>query len=147
MPVMRAMALAFPDDPASWRFEQQFLSGPSLLVAPITAPGGRVTAYLPRGRWHGLWNGESYEGGRTVDLDMKLDEIPVFGRDGHVLALGPVVQRTDELGPNPAIAELWAFGYEGSVRLAANTEPPIVRTWECSLASASVSEVVFKRLR
>jgi alpha-D-xyloside xylohydrolase len=143
LPVMRAMALAFPEEPESWGFEHQFLCGPSLLVIPVIEPGGRVVAYLPEGRWHDLWSGESLDGGRSLVLEAPLDRIPVFGRDGHVVRLAPVAQTTAEQGD--AIAELWAFGYEGRIELAANAAPPAVRTWECRVVSASTSEVVLKR--
>ena len=142
MPVMRAMALAFPEEPESWGFEQQFLCGPALLVVPILEPGGRVVAYLPEGRWHDLWSGDSLEGGRSLVIEAPLDRIPVFGRHGHVVPLGPVAQTTAEQGP--AIAELWAFGFEGKVELPHNTDPPAVRSWECKVQSASAREVVFK---
>ena len=40
LPPMRAMPLAFPDQPESWAFDTQYLFGPDLLVAPILRPGG-----------------------------------------------------------------------------------------------------------
>ncbi|MBI1774643.1 MAG: glycoside hydrolase family 31 protein [Proteobacteria bacterium] len=155
LPVMRAMPLAFPDDPASWRFELQFLCGPSLLVVPVVEPGGRVSAYLPAGTWHALWSGESIQGGRAVALEVPLDHIPVFGREGHLLPLGPVVQHTGELPQPSPITELWAFGRpqprrgagglaleeDGrSVRIAGLAAGATVRSW--AEANAVVSNGV-----
>jgi alpha-D-xyloside xylohydrolase len=50
MPVMRAMNLAFPEDPLAWQFEHQYMLGPSLLVAPVIQAGGHVRFYLPAGK-------------------------------------------------------------------------------------------------
>ena len=105
------MALAFPHDKAAWAFEEQYMFGPALLVAPITQPGGNVDIYLPKGNWVHLWNGEHYTGGQVISLkDYPLDQIPVFGRVGSWLPLGPVVQHTGELDGKEPVNELWVFG-------------------------------------
>jgi alpha-D-xyloside xylohydrolase len=81
MPVQRAMALACPRDPASFAFEEQFMCGPDIFVAPCVEPGGKVTFYLPRGRWRRFPDGADIcEGGRVVALRLALDEIAAFIR-------------------------------------------------------------------
>lgn len=58
VPMMRAMSLAFPDDAIASTFDQQYLFGSQLLVAPITAQGQTVKdVYLPSGEWYDFWNG------------------------------------------------------------------------------------------
>jgi alpha-D-xyloside xylohydrolase len=116
MPVMRAMPLAFPGDRASWAFEEQYLLGPSLLVAPVLRPGGRVRLYLPAGRWWvidesgGADETEVVDGARVIERTMTLETIPMYGRDGCLVPLGPAVQHTGELDPGVHIDEVWAFG-------------------------------------
>lgn len=110
MPVARAMALAFPEDRLAWGFEEQYMLGPSLLVAPVIAPGGGARFYLPAGGWYDVWTGERMDGPLAVERSMPLDRIPVFGREGHILILGPAVQHTGELGSGPQIDEAWTFG-------------------------------------
>ena len=39
-----------------------------------------------------------------------LDQFPVFGREGHVLPLGPAVQHTGEIDPAAPLEQLWVFG-------------------------------------
>lgn len=111
MPVIRSMALAFPDDKASWSFEEQYMLGPSLLVAPIIQAGGHVDVYLPKGTWYNIWNGNRIEGGKVLTIDdLPLEEMPVFGREGYWLPLGPVVESTDNLMDDMVINEIWTFG-------------------------------------
>ncbi|MDQ7858124.1 MAG: glycoside hydrolase family 31 protein [Armatimonadota bacterium] len=110
LPVMRAMAVAFPYDRASWAFEQQYLLGPSLLVAPVVVPGGRVQVYLPTGGWYEVPTGVRHQGPAVLDLTVPIDRAPIFGREGYLLPLGPEVQHTGELGPDPHVEEVWAFG-------------------------------------
>jgi alpha-D-xyloside xylohydrolase len=110
MPVMRAMPLAFPSDRVSWHYEQQYMLGPSLLVIPVVVPGGNVRFYLPSGRWYDIWNQSWLEGPGVFERHAPLDHIPVFGREGTLLPLGPVVQHTGELNPGLHLDEVWAFG-------------------------------------
>ncbi len=111
LPVMRAMALAFPDDRAARGFEEQFCCGPALLVAPILRPGGITELWLPAGGWYDLWTGERHEGGRLLRLSgLKLDRMPVFGREGHLLPLGRAVQHTGEIDAAHPVDEVVAFG-------------------------------------
>lgn len=79
--------------------------GPDLLIAPILRPGGRVRLYLPRGRWRDLVSGESFDGGRSLELDYALERFPVFARAAAEIPLGPAVQHTGEVpfsGGSPA---------------------------------------------
>src|SRR5579864_1356247 len=109
LPVMRAMPLAFPDDPAAAAFEEQYLLGPALLVAPVLRPGGRVRVYLPGGGWYDLADQSRVVGPRVIDGIAALDRMPVYGREGCLLPLGPAAQHTAELTSNGP-AELLAFG-------------------------------------
>ncbi len=110
MPVMRSMVLSFPDDPISWQFEHQYLLGPSLLVIPIIQPGGNVRFYLPAGKWYDIWNHAWIQGPGLFERKVPLDHIPVFGREGALLPLGPAVQHTGELKAGLDLEQVWAFG-------------------------------------
>ncbi len=110
LPVMRAMPLAFPGDPVAWQFEHQYMLGPSLLVAPVIRPGGRLRFYLPAGRWYDIWEKRWRQGPGFYEEERPLAHIPVFGREGAMLPLGPAVQHTDALASDLDIEEVWAFG-------------------------------------
>jgi alpha-D-xyloside xylohydrolase len=110
LPVMRAMPLAFPGHSLGRSFEEQYLFGPSLFVAPVVNPGGRLIYYLPPGGWYDLWSGERKEGPDLIEVQVPLDHIPVFGREGYILPLGPAVQHTGELEPGVDLNEVWIFG-------------------------------------
>jgi alpha-D-xyloside xylohydrolase len=106
-PVQRAMVLAFPEERAAWVFEDQWMCGASLLVAPCLNPHGVVEVYLPQGRWRRFPTGEAFEGGRTHVLTLRLDEMAVFARDLSEIPLGPEVESTEALNNLPQIEEVW----------------------------------------
>ncbi|MEO8537784.1 MAG: TIM-barrel domain-containing protein [Betaproteobacteria bacterium] len=111
LPVMRAMCLAFANDALAWPFEEQFLCGDCLLVAPVRRPGGRVTVYLPRGDdWVDLVNGEHHPGGTLLERTVPLGTLPHFGRVGYVLPLGRACDRADAIDSAAPLDEAWVFG-------------------------------------
>ena len=110
LPFMRSMVLAFPEDRLAWSFEEQYMLGPSLLIVPVVQPGGGTRYYLPSGSWFNLWSGERIEGPAVFEKQIPLDFIPVFGRAGTLVPLGPAVQHTGELDPDIDLEEIWVFG-------------------------------------
>jgi alpha-D-xyloside xylohydrolase len=110
MPVMRSMVLSFPEDRIAWQFDQQYMLGGSLLVIPVVVPGGYARFYLPAGRWYDIWNQTWVEGPGFFERQVPLEHIPVFGREGTILPLGPAVQHTGELKPGLDLEQVWAFG-------------------------------------
>jgi alpha-D-xyloside xylohydrolase len=106
LPVQRAMALAFPEDRAAWAFEDQFLFGADLLVAPCLRPDGRVDVYLPRGEWRRFPTGAPIAAG-AHRLSLKLDEMAVFVRAGVEIPLGPEVKHTGALAGGTVVTERW----------------------------------------
>jgi alpha-glucosidase (family GH31 glycosyl hydrolase) len=65
----------------------QYLFGPDLLVAPVWRTGERARqVYLPRGRWRDYFEpARLFDGPTTVTVEVPLDAIPVFVRDGAMV--------------------------------------------------------------
>lgn len=95
LPMMRALWLHYPDEPAAVAREDEYLWGRDLLVAPVLAKGARERKlYLPRGLWFDWWTGEVHHGGREITRPVDLATIPLFVRAGSVIPLDPVRQFT-----------------------------------------------------
>ncbi|MDQ7904608.1 glycoside hydrolase family 31 protein [Phytohabitans sp. ZYX-F-186] len=98
IPLMRALLVDSPADPAAWGAELEYLLGPDLLVAPMHDPSGERDVYLPAGRWVDHWTGETHEGGRHLRVSAPLSRVPLFVRHG---ALIPVLSDQDSVGAGP----------------------------------------------
>ena len=116
LPIMRHLALAYPDEEAPWGLgdpvaaaaaQFEWLFGPDLLVAPVVDMGvtGR-DVWLPPGQWVDVWDAVVYdevtgsydadpagsavlEGGRVVRVESPLGRPPLFARAGTCLPLLP----------------------------------------------------------
>jgi len=109
IPIMRALVLEYPNDPAAWELSDEFLVGGDLLVAPILYAHARERdVYLPRGEWYDLRDDREYEGGKTIKVKAGLDEIPLFAPEGAILFRAPVMQSTAEWPTAELIFDIYA---------------------------------------
>ena len=120
LPMMRQLALVWPEDERLAASELEYLLGDDLLVAPVVRPGATARDLrLPPGRWIDLWRSTALgersapslrrpvvlEGDRDVTLPAPADELPLLVREGALVPLLPADVET--LAP-----------YRGRVRLA-----------------------------
>ena len=87
LPIVRPLAMAYPDDPAVGDLWDEYMFGADLLVAPVWKNNLRSReVYLPAGEWEDFWDSSRrYGGGQTLGADAPLDVIPVFVRAGAVV--------------------------------------------------------------
>jgi alpha-D-xyloside xylohydrolase len=95
MPMMRAMALAFPDDPGCTHLDRQYMLGDDLLVAPVLTATGEVTYYVPAGTWTHFMTGEQVTGPRWVTERHGFHTAPLLVRPGAVIPVGAVDDRPE----------------------------------------------------
>ena len=108
MPILRALWLHYPDDRKAVACGDQYLWGPSVMVAPVVEKGATSrTVYLPKGQWFDFWTGEKIEGGREVSRAVDLETMPLYVRAGSILPLGPVKQYTSEEVDEPCCLHIY----------------------------------------
>jgi alpha-D-xyloside xylohydrolase len=90
MPPTRALILDYSNDPQTRGIDDEFMFGPSLLVAPIVT-GNKRSVYLPKGMWFDFFTGERFNGGRKIEVEKGLDSLPLFVKDGSILPLAEPV--------------------------------------------------------
>jgi alpha-glucosidase len=94
-PVLRPLLFEFPDDETTYSADDQFLLGPSLLVAPISRPGiEHRHVYLPAGEWRHFWSSERVTGPAHVLAHAPLGQPAVYARG--VIPFGDAVMHTGE---------------------------------------------------
>lgn len=86
-PVMRAMAMDWPDDPSWDARTTQYMLGPDLLISAFAR-----TVRLPAGEWYDFWTGDRLAGGREIPV--KTDALhggALLVRAGAVIPTAPDV--------------------------------------------------------
>lgn len=95
IPMMRAMMLEFPNDPACDYLDRQYMLGDSLLAAPVFAEDGLVTYYVPAGRWTNFFSGKVVAGPGWMRETHDFMSLPLLVRPNAVIALGSQADRPD----------------------------------------------------
>lgn len=98
VPMMRAMVVEHPGDPACATLDRQYQLGESLLVAPVFTESGEVDFYLPsvgEGAWTHLLSGEQKAGGRWHREQHDFLGLPLYVAPNTVLPWGAEDERPD----------------------------------------------------
>ncbi|MBS1488741.1 MAG: glycoside hydrolase family 31 protein [Bacteroidetes bacterium] len=98
MPVQRALAIDYSDDPKIFdgQYQNQYLFGPGILVAPVESTKELTKVYLPAGNWYYLYTGQMYAGNQEIMIECPIHRLPVFVKAGALLPLQPAVMHTGE---------------------------------------------------
>lgn len=98
MPVARTLAIDYMNDEKVYHFtyQQEYLFGPSFLVAPVESTKEFVKVYLPAGGWYDLHTGKYFDGNSEIIADCGISKLPVFVKAGSVIPLQKAVQSTSE---------------------------------------------------
>jgi alpha-D-xyloside xylohydrolase len=131
VPVMRSMAVEFPDDPACSHLERQYMLGDSLLVAPVFSADGDVDYYVPEGTWTNLLSGQVVHGPGWVHEVHDFRSLPVLVRGGTVLPWGRRTDRPD-----------YDYAEEVTLRVFSPHDAMSVRTAIPALDGSSAAEFV-----
>ena len=94
MPIMRALAFAYPDDTTLSDAWDEYLYGAEILVAPVVTAGATDRmVYLPTGRWIDYGDKHTvYEGKAAIMATAPLGIIPLFVREGAIIPRGDIVK-------------------------------------------------------
>jgi alpha-D-xyloside xylohydrolase len=97
LPMMRALFLAYPEDPTSWLIEDEYMFGADLLVAPLFEESTARPVYLPPGKWIDYQTGRIYSGAQWHKIEAGEIPIILLVRDGAALPHAGLAQSTDDI--------------------------------------------------
>ena len=105
--MMRFLAFDYPTDEVACSIKDQYLFGDSLMVCPVTKPmyygvnsavlnGVAKTrpVYLPEGLWYDFYTNKAFNGGRWIEADADISNIPVFVKAGAILPMAEEAEST-----------------------------------------------------
>jgi alpha-D-xyloside xylohydrolase len=106
-PVMRAMVLEYPSDPACLYLDRQYMLGDALLVAPVFSENGVVDYYLPKGRWTSLLENRVVEGGQWRRERLDFFNLPLFVRENSIVPTAASSSDTGWLSTDELVLQLF----------------------------------------
>ncbi|MGQ4002639.1 glycoside hydrolase family 31 protein [Francisellaceae bacterium CB299] len=87
-PIIKPIFYDFENDVKTFQESQDFMIG-NLLIANILEQNQKVReVYLPQGSsWYDYYTGEVYDGGQTIFLNVDIESIPIFVREGTIMPI------------------------------------------------------------
>lgn len=116
--IMRPLIMDFTNDVKVNEVSDQYMFGPSIMVAPVYEYGARKRKmYFPEGTdWYEMASGNYVSGGQTVMVDAPYERIPLYAKAGSIIPVGPEIQYSDE--KQPEITTLFVYaGDDGEFML------------------------------
>jgi alpha-glucosidase (family GH31 glycosyl hydrolase) len=87
IPMVRSMAVAYPDDISLAAVADQYMFGSDLLVAPVITENNSRIIRFPAGQWTSLWDGETVSGPTNVNVSVPLNKTPVYLKPGALMPI------------------------------------------------------------
>lgn len=99
MPVSRSLAINYTNDPLiyDWKYQNQYLFGQSILVAPVVSYKEINKVYLPEGEWYDLNTEKMYKGKQELYVETPMETLPVYIKGGAIIPMQSVVQSAKEM--------------------------------------------------
>ncbi len=109
MPVSRSLAIDFTFDNSVYNplYQNEFLFGDNILVAPVISTSNTADVYLPAGNWYRNGTDSIYQGEKVYKVSAPLTDLPVFVKADAVVPKQHVVQNTAEKGDGILELHIW----------------------------------------
>lgn len=91
MPVQRSLAIDYSFDHHIYNglYQNQYLFGPALLVAPLESFKNLTKVYLPEGEWYELFNDQKFKGNQGMIIECGIEKLPVFVKASSIIPVAP----------------------------------------------------------
>jgi alpha-D-xyloside xylohydrolase len=101
--IMRAMVMDFGNDRSVENTGDQYMFGPSLLVAPVYTYKARTreVTFPSACGWYDFYTGKYIKGGQRIEVAAPFERMPLFVKEGSIIPVGPAIQYTDEKPADP----------------------------------------------
>jgi alpha-glucosidase (family GH31 glycosyl hydrolase) len=122
-PLVRSMYWAYPEHKEAYKMPNQYLFGSELIVASITTPQdpklrlAKTKAWLPPGRYVDIFSGAVYAGDRELWFSRKLEDYPVFAKEGSIIPLDAATEPENGERNPENIEVLIVVGADGAFEL------------------------------
>jgi alpha-glucosidase (family GH31 glycosyl hydrolase) len=118
IPMTQALYLNYPGQAAAYTNPTEYTLGPDMLVAPVTQPGASVATqvWFPPGTWQDYFTGATFTGPGTQTINVPTSRMPVFVKEGGIIALQPSSGHAQTAGTAPITLQVHA-GANGSYSL------------------------------
>ena len=97
----------------------QYMMGPSLLVAPVFTGEKSREVVLPQGKWYDFYTGQYVGDEETISIEASLEQIALFVKDGAII---PMIAQGEDLNDSTPKLEVRHYGTKTNSYLLYNDD-------------------------
>jgi len=122
-PLVRPMYWGYAERKEAYHVPNEYLFGSQLLVIPITTPQdfslrlAKTKGWLPPGKYVDIFSGAVYTGDRMLWISRRLEEYPVFAKEGSIIPLDAASEPGNGAGNPENIEVLVVLGADGEFEI------------------------------
>ena len=117
----------------------QYMMGPSILVAPIFTGEKSRKVILPKGKWYDFYTGQFVGDGESITVKATLGQIPLFVKDGGII---PMIAEGEDLNSDTPKLEVRHYGTTTASYLLYNDDGV---SYDFENGAYSITELVVSR--
>lgn len=110
LPVNRSLAIDYTNQNEIYdeRFQNQYLFGGSIMVAPFKSTDTNGKIYLPNGDdWYDFYDDKKLDGGQAIDTKISLDKLPLYIKAGSIIPMQSLVESTSEMPSDTLVLHIY----------------------------------------
>jgi len=98
MSVVRSLSIDYTFDENIYKteYQEEYLFGKSILIAPVESTKELKKIYLPIGEWYNFHNNTKSVGNQEIMLECPLDKLPIFIKESAIIPFQSLIQNTNE---------------------------------------------------
>lgn len=85
IPIARAMLLEYQSEEKAWQYDQQYMWGDYLIIAPNAEDKKTVDVWLPPGNWYDYETKQRVAGNQVLAVNAPFGKLPIFVKEGAVI--------------------------------------------------------------
>lgn len=99
MPVARSLSINYTHDAMvyDWKYQNQYLFGHAIMVAPVVSYKEINKVYLPKGEWYNLHTEQLFTGNQEIYVETPMETLPLFVKGSSIIPMQSVVQSAKEM--------------------------------------------------
>lgn len=110
LPVNRSLAIdyTFQEDVYKEDFQNQYLFGNNIMVAPFKSTDTKGKIYLPANdNWYNFYTDRKFDGGQVIDTKVTLDRLPLYIKAGSIIPMQSLIQSTADMPTDTLVLHVY----------------------------------------
>jgi len=140
-PLMKPLAMVYPEDVNTYSMWDEYLFGNTLLVAPVVSESKERAVYLPEGKWIDFYSGEIHNGPKWVNTPLSLNKIPVFVKANSFQLRGNVFGGNQKMWQKETAHYMDVYYYAGEGSTELDYVDPVTKRSDILKATTSQSQI------